>query len=384
MEFSHSETTVTKIAQSSDDEVAKVSATSPPRRWRVAVGGVSVLAGLLSLPWLRSGPLRSSDEVIDLYRQHSTKFGLVRNSLYLSGLDCPGGFQNKKEGWYKWAGTLNDGRSYWVNELYENTHIFYDRECNGKTGGANSMWGRWTLSSTKLDTEADEDIDNDGKCRSSAYVQEPSESLRGKHGFAKEQMPFSIPDAAGGVPPAQHKWKVYCGKAHGWFVMPVTIKGGWRRIQIKGYWKFLHTAMPGEHIKMETGTKTSSENGGKESLAAEIGMTVTGQIGLSMVGPTANTEISGKMSSAYEKTWKQSAEKTTNTVREFDLPTKGDYNALFQWQFEIKSDSGQQGTSMTNEFAFTPTGAMPPKCAPGGCAPEDCPHYQKCVHGYYL
>jgi len=253
--------------------------------------------------------------------------------------------------------------------------LFYDRLCSKKAVGGMFM--------IKTNKEPNEHVSESltGDCSSAAYL-----IYAKKREVSDMAQVYNVVTPPEGVPPHRHNWRVWCGTKHGHMVMPVTIDGGSQRrhVTAKGSWKFLHTAMPGEHVTMETGMTTTTEDESTASLGAEVSLTMGGEVGLSVFGPKASTEASASASTSYERVWKQSASKTTKNVRKFKLPDKGGYHALFQFKFDIEDDSGRKGTSLTDEFAFTPTGAMPPKCVPGGCAPDDCPHYQTCVDGYYM
>jgi len=59
---------------------------------------------------------------------------------------------------------------------------------------------------------------------------------------------------------------------------------------------------------------------------------------------------------------------------------KGENDSLWQWVFDYYQDFSKKATTMTLEFAMTPSRAMPPRCIPGRCRPgnpfEGC---QRCI-----
>jgi len=445
MDFPPEQAGLREMMQGSEDETPKVKAPSTNRHWIITIVSVGMVCTFLTLSWSGSGLPHSIYEFIGLEAKHYSDFGLVPHWVVVSGLNCPNGYKNHVNGKYSWGGLMSHGRPWYHRKVgKEDYKLYYASHCTPK-----AQVGAFTISHPKHwhpNAEHYHSCDRKTKIDANALLLYMAPGAKRK--VAKRIWPiyiFQEAEEAGALPPKHHIWNVDCGK-DGWMAMPITIEGGKEkpRLTAKGSWQYLHTAMPGEKIRLEIGVITTSEDGSAASLGDEVGAatsseksstksseqssansfsaelaasasgTMSGSVGLDLFGPSVESSVSTSASSAagasssteastmatsgyakvseksakatrnYQTAWKQSVEKKVKTVREFNLPSHGGYHALFQFKFDIQDSAGRVGTSLSNEFAFTPSGAVPPKCVPGGCAPDDCPHYQKCEEGYYL
>lgn len=372
------------------DEVSQDKARSKARRWFVAVGCAIILACFVAA-YVQHGhrPLRSGgSDLIELVGQRKTKFGSVPNKLTLSGLACPGGWNGVLNGDYVWKGTTPDGRSWYrggSRRRREGAVMYYDRECDGSRRGADNGWGAWFVAfPDDFNPNKHEAINVGQSCATAIRLfAEPSDKDHiWRHGGKNHAGTSHV--AALGVPPQDDEWYTWCGNKHGHIYQAIHIEGGAQTLTAQGSWKYLYTAVPGEKVTITSGLTTTKEVQNTVGLGAEISMTMSGEVGLKIFGPSAKTEVSTTLSSNFERVWSDSATRTSEQTREFELPSDGGYHALFQWQFALEDSAGNKGATMTSDFAFTPGLSKPPKCAPGMCKQGDCPHYEECVPGYYL